>query len=93
MSALPEPILQDLQDYEIFHNSPKYVVRYKETLMTEDPKHRVKKIKHYGYFTSKEKAQAHFFSLRPYYQWKTDRYAREFISILSLEQFVQRRKK
>ena len=41
----------------------------------------------------KKKAQAHFFSLRPYYQWKTDRYVREFIGIVSLEQFVQRRKK
>ena len=93
MSALPEPTLQDLQDYEIFHNSPKYVVRYKETLMTENPKHKVKKIKHYGYFTSKEKAQTHFFSLKPYYQWKTNQYVREFIGVVSLEQFIQRRKK
>ena len=93
MSALPEPTLQDLNDYEVFHDSPKYVVKYKETLMTLDPKHRIKKVKYYGYFTSKKNAQEHFFSLKPYYQWKSNRYVRQFIGIVALEQFVRNNKR
>jgi hypothetical protein len=93
MTTLPEPTLQDLKDYETFHQSPKYIVKYRETLMTEDPNHRIKKIKHYGFFVSKKEAQDHFSNLPTYYKWKTETYAREFIDILSLEEFKQHRHK
>jgi len=90
---LPEPTLQDLKNYELFHNSPQYIVRYRETLMTNNPKDRVKQIKHYGFFLTKKDAEIHFFNLKRYYRWKHNIYAREFIDILSLEEFKKHRKK
>ena len=93
MSKLPEPTIQDLKDYEVFHHSPKYVVRYKEWLMTENPKNRVKTIKHYGFFTTEQKARDHFFNLPTYYQWKKNQYARTFIKVISLEEFKKNKKR
>jgi hypothetical protein len=92
MTKLPEPTITDLKDYETFDRSPKYVVKYRETLMTEDPKNRIKKIKFYGYFSDEKKAKDHFFSLPTYYQWRRDRFAREFISVLSLKEFLQKKR-
>jgi hypothetical protein len=53
----------------------------------------IKKIKHYGFFVSKKEAQDHFSNLPTHYKWKTETYAREFIDILSLEEFKQHRHK
>lgn len=91
MTKLPEPTLEELKDYQTFNNSPKFVVKYKEWLMREDGKH-VKTIKHYGYFVSDKDAQDHFFSLPKYYQWRRNQFAREFISVLSLKDFLKQRK-
>ena len=93
MTTLPEPTLQELKNYETFHQSPKFVVRYKQTLMTDDPKHRVVTIKHYGYFVTKNEAENHFFNLKRYYKWRRNTYAREFIGVLTLKEFLQHGKK
>jgi hypothetical protein len=44
MTTLPEPTLQDLKDYETFHQSLKYIVKYRETLMTEEEEIRMELI-------------------------------------------------
>tara|TARA_R110001606_G_scaffold43780_1_gene115562 strand:+ start:284 stop:655 length:372 start_codon:yes stop_codon:yes gene_type:complete len=92
MSKLPEPTLLELQGYEYYHSVPKFVVKYKEITLREDKKH-TKKICHYGFFLEEEEARTHFFSLPKYYSWRQNKYAREFVKVVKLEEMKADAKK
>lgn len=92
MSRLPEPTLLELQGYEYYHSVPKFVVKYQEITLRDNKKH-TKKTCHYGFFLNEEEARKHFFSLPKYYSWKQDKYAREFVAVVQLEQMKTDAKK
>ena len=92
MSRLPEPTLLELQGYEYYHSVPKFVVKYKEFTIRDNKKHN-KKTCHYGFFLDEKEAMEHFNSLPKYYSWKQDRYGREFVAVVKLEEMKADAKK
>ena len=68
------------------------LIRALDVIHEEDKKH-TKKICHYGFFLEEEEARTHFFSLPKYYSWRQNKYAREFIKVVKLEEMKADAKK
>jgi hypothetical protein len=83
-TQLPEPTQFEIDSFNQFNLSPKYIVKYREYLLNNNKKS-ISIIKRYGYFTSIKQAKKHFNDLPKYYSYKRNTYFREFIEVLKLK--------
>jgi hypothetical protein len=83
-TQLPEPTQFEIDIFNQFNLSPKYIVKYREYLLNNNKKS-IPIIKRYGYFTSIKQAKKHFNDLPKYYSYKRNTYFREFIEVLKLK--------
>lgn len=83
-TQLPEPTQFEIDNFNQFNLSPKYIVKYREYLLNNNKK-LIPIIKRYGYFTSIKQAKKHFNDLPKYYSYKRNKYCREFIEVLKLK--------
>lgn len=83
-TQLPEPTQFEIDSFNKYKASPKYIVKYKQYLLNNSKKP-IHTIERYGYFTSIEDAKKHFNNLPKYYSYKRNKYCREFIEVLKLK--------
>jgi hypothetical protein len=83
-TQLPEPTQFEIDSFNKYKASPKYIVKYKQYLLNNSKK-LIPIIKRYGYFTSIKQAKKHFNDLPKYYSYKRNTYFREFIEVLKLK--------
>ncbi len=83
-TQLPEPTQFEIDSFNKYKASSKYIVKYKQYLLNSSKKP-IHTIERYGYFTSIKDAKKHFNNLPKYYSYKRNKYCREFIKVLKLK--------